>query len=184
MNGYLMIKYEPKNQMENRVMGKAGGQGSAPESIEWCIEHQAVSPAYDLVPHPLRPYLSRQVSSTGDTQEGEEPNHATVRKLGPKSFNILSHRLNMKVDLQSLFGHHVTWCAHCTAVLIVWDPATPPSPRIWTRITRALLVSQDRRHLFVTTCSLSTLSLVTTAVALPLWSPFSLYRPYYMYYNM
>jgi hypothetical protein len=34
MNGYLMIKYEPKNQMENRVKGKAGGQGSAPESIE------------------------------------------------------------------------------------------------------------------------------------------------------
>jgi hypothetical protein len=26
----------------------------------------------------------------------------------------------------------------------------PPSPRIWTRITRALLVSIDRRHLFLT----------------------------------
>ncbi len=55
MKGYLIIKYEPKNQMENRVMVKAGGQGSAPESIEWCIERQAVSPAYDLVPHPRRP---------------------------------------------------------------------------------------------------------------------------------
>ncbi len=37
----------------------------------------------------------------------------------------------------------------CTAVLIGWDPATPPSPRIWTRITWSLLVSKDRRHLFV-----------------------------------
>ncbi len=38
----------------------------------------------------------------------------------------------------------------CTAVLIGWDPATPPSPRNWTSITRALLVSKDRRHLLVT----------------------------------
>jgi hypothetical protein len=54
-----------------------------------------------------------------------------------------NHRLNMEVDGQSLFGLHVTWCA---AVLIGWDPAAPPSPRI----TRALLVSKDRRrHLFV-----------------------------------
>ncbi len=29
-------------------------------------------------------------------------------------------------------------------------PQLPPSPRIWTRMTRSLLVSQDRRHLFVT----------------------------------
>ncbi len=28
-----------------------------------------------------------------------------------------------------------------------------PPPRNWTRITRALLVSKDRRHLFVTPCS-------------------------------
>ncbi len=35
------------------------------------------------------------------------------------------HRLNMEVDLQSLFGLHVTWCAHCTAVLIDRTPATP-----------------------------------------------------------
>ncbi len=37
-----------------------------------------------------------------------------------------------------------------TAVLIGWDetPQLPPSPRIWTRITRALLVSKDGRHLF------------------------------------
>ncbi len=45
-----------------------------------------------------------------------------------------NHRLNMELDLQSLFGLHVT------------------SSAFWTRITRALLVSQDRRHLFVTPC--------------------------------
>jgi hypothetical protein len=40
----------------------------------------------------------------------------------------------------------------CTAVLIGWDHPTPPLSRIWNRITRALLVSKDRRHLFVTPC--------------------------------
>ncbi len=38
----------------------------------------------------------------------------------------------------------------CTTLLFGWDPATPPSPHIWTHITRALLVSKDGRHLFVT----------------------------------
>jgi hypothetical protein len=42
----------------------------------------------------------------------------------------------------------------CTAVLIGRDPATPPYHLIWARITRALLVSKDRRHLFVTLCNL------------------------------
>jgi hypothetical protein len=41
---------------------------------------------------------------------------------------------------------------HSCTVLSGWDPATPPCPPIWTRITRALLVSKDRRHLFVTPC--------------------------------
>ncbi len=38
----------------------------------------------------------------------------------------------------------------CTAVLIGWDPATPPLPPHLGSYTRALLVSQDRRPLFVT----------------------------------
>jgi hypothetical protein len=40
----------------------------------------------------------------------------------------------------------------CIAALIGWDPAIRPSPlpRIWTRNSRALLVSKDRRHLLVT----------------------------------
>ncbi len=47
------------------------------------------------------------------------------------------------------------WAQMCTAVLIGWDPATPPLPRIWAHIVYVhgaweLLVSLDRRHLFVT----------------------------------
>ncbi len=48
----------------------------------------------------------------------------------------------MELDLQSLFG------LLCTAVLIGWDLVTPTLyPRLGS-YTRALLVSQDRRHLF------------------------------------
>jgi hypothetical protein len=54
-----------------------------------------------------------------------------------------THMLNMELDLQSLFG------LLCTAVLIGWNPASPPPPHLGS-YTRALLVSQDRRHLFVT----------------------------------
>ncbi len=53
-------------------------------------------------------------------------------------------RLNMELDLQNLFG------LLCTAVLIGWDSATSPLPPHPGSYTRALLVSQDRRHLFVT----------------------------------
>ncbi len=55
-----------------------------------------------------------------------------------------NHRFNMVLDLQSLFGFL------CTAVLMGWDPATPlPPPPQLGSYTRALLVSQDRRHLIV-----------------------------------
>ncbi len=37
----------------------------------------------------------------------------------------LQHRLNMELDLQSLFGFLCT-----AAVLIGWDPATPPPPHL------------------------------------------------------
>jgi hypothetical protein len=50
------------------------------------------------------------------------------------------HRLNMELDLQSL-----CWLL-CTAVLI-------GSPRAFGLIHEALLVSQDRRHVFVTPCN-------------------------------
>ncbi len=54
------------------------------------------------------------------------------------------HMLNKELYFQSLFG------LLCTAVLIGWDPATPPLPQHLDSYTRELLVSQDRRHLFVT----------------------------------
>jgi hypothetical protein len=42
----------------------------------------------------------------------------------------------------------------CIDVSLAETPQLPSSPRIfWTRITRTLLVSQDRRHFFVTPCS-------------------------------
>jgi hypothetical protein len=61
-----------------------------------------------------------------------------------------SHWLKMEVHLQSLFGLHVMSCAQLYS--LAGTPQLPPSPCIWTRITRALLVSKYRRHLFVTHC--------------------------------
>ncbi len=59
-----------------------------------------------------------------------------------------TYRLNIEIDLQSLHG------LLCTALLIGWDPATPPFPPPQLgSYTRALLVSQDRRHLFFNPCS-------------------------------
>jgi hypothetical protein len=55
-------------------------------------------------------------------------------------FEVTEHRLNMELDLQSLFGLHVLSCTH-------W--LRPPS-HILAFIQRALLVSQDGRHVFVT----------------------------------
>ncbi len=63
----------------------------------------------------------------------------------------------MDVDLQSLLGLHVTWCAQLHS-LAEETPQLPHSPRIWTRMTKALLVSKDRRHLFVTPCRVPTLA--------------------------
>jgi hypothetical protein len=60
-----------------------------------------------------------------------------------------SHRLNMKLDLQSLFGLHGHSCTHW-----LWlrprNPPAPPPPQHLGSYTSAILVSQDRRHLFVT----------------------------------
>jgi len=53
----------------------------------------------------------------------------------------------MELDLQSLFGLHV--CAHMHSLAKSETPATPSPPHLGS-YTRALQVSQDRRHLFVT----------------------------------
>ncbi len=59
----------------------------------------------------------------------------------------VDNMLNMELDLKSLFELLCT-----AAVLSGWAPATPSlTPHLGSH-TRALLVSQDRRHLFVTSC--------------------------------
>jgi hypothetical protein len=52
------------------------------------------------------------------------------------------HRLNMELDLQSLFGLHVYSCTDWLRHLNFLPPPTLDS------YTRALLVSQNSRHLF------------------------------------
>jgi hypothetical protein len=53
------------------------------------------------------------------------------------------HRLNMELDLQSLFGLLRTYW-------LSLRPSNSPLPSHLGSYTRALLVSQDRRHLFAT----------------------------------
>jgi hypothetical protein len=56
---------------------------------------------------------------------------ARVRQNTVFDLEATTHRLDMELYLQSLFG------LLCTAVLIGWDPATTPppsSPRIWAHI--------------------------------------------------
>jgi hypothetical protein len=55
----------------------------------------------------------------------------------------IPQKIFKKKDLQNLFG------LLCTAVLIGWDPQLPPSRPHLGSYTSALLVGQDRRHLFV-----------------------------------
>ncbi len=66
--------------------------------------------------------------------------------LGVKNSERKGHRGNMELAPQSLFG------LLCTALLIGWNPQFLPCPLPphLGSYTWALLVSQDRRHLFVT----------------------------------
>ncbi len=62
----------------------------------------------------------------------------------------------MELDLQSLFGLH--------AQLYLMDETMQPLSHIWAHTVpilyeRALLVSQDKRHLFVTHCLTGTPSI-------------------------
>ncbi len=56
----------------------------------------------------------------------------------------IKHRFYMELDLQSLLGLHVHSCTH-------WLRPIIPFPHLGS-YSRALLVSQDRRLLFVTHC--------------------------------
>ncbi len=43
----------------------------------------------------------------------------------------------MELDIPSLFGLHVTWCAQLFS--LAETPATPLSPRIWAHKTRGAI---------------------------------------------
>jgi hypothetical protein len=59
-----------------------------------------------------------------------------------------THRLNMELDL------YLGSCVHLYLLAESENPhATTLLPPHLVSYTRALLVSQDRRHLFITTCS-------------------------------
>jgi hypothetical protein len=60
-----------------------------------------------------------------------------------------AHGLNMELDLQSLFRLLCTLCTQLYRYSLA-ETATPPLPPHLGSYTRALLVSQDRPHLFVT----------------------------------
>jgi hypothetical protein len=63
----------------------------------------------------------------------------------------------MEFDLQSFFGLRVPSCMYSLAEL---RPRNPPTlPPHFGLYTRALLVSQDRRHLYVTPLGLAELQL-------------------------
>jgi hypothetical protein len=64
-----------------------------------------------------------------------------------EKMNGQSKGLNMELDLQSLVGLHVH---SCTVLMAETPQLPPPSVSGLIQYTRALLVSQDRRHLFVT----------------------------------
>jgi hypothetical protein len=63
--------------------------------------------------------------------------------------------IGMELDLQSIFGLQVHRCTHW---LRPRNPNPPPLPLLphFGSYKRALLVSQDRRHLFVTPCLILT----------------------------
>ncbi len=83
----------------------------------------------------------------------QKPGWASTR--GSRNWvNQPHHRLNMEVDLQSLFGFHVTLCAQLYS--LAETPQLPPlTPHLHLHLsmdsyTRALLDSKVRQHLFVT----------------------------------
>ncbi len=86
----------------------------------------------------LRPHVRQE-------SQGCESGRCQALRIqdSPSSIRWL-HWLNMELDLQSLFG------LLCTSVLIVWDAVITPLRQHLGSYTRALLVSQDRRHLDVT----------------------------------
>ncbi len=69
-----------------------------------------------------------------------------IRQASISPFAILStHRLNMKLDLPRYLGS-------CIQLYSLAKTLHPPFPTHLGSYTRSLLVSNERRHLFVTPC--------------------------------
>ncbi len=126
----------------------------------------------------------KSLSSLGDGEEliNSQPTQPRYRYHTPFSFcNCFGHRwknttgllirgevpyrLNIELDLHFLGSMG-------TAVVIGWDPATPLPLHLGAN-TRALLVSQDRRHLFVTPWALLCSPAITWLqfIVRPIWLP-------------
>jgi hypothetical protein len=77
-----------------------------------------------------------------------------LRPTYPSEREVWKHRLNIELDLQSLFGLRVTWCAQLYSLAETLH--TPHPPVLGPSYTRTFLVTKDRRekrrHLFVTPC--------------------------------
>ncbi len=58
---------------------------------------------------------------------------------------LLDYEYRLNMDISKVYLGSM-----CTAVHVGWDPRKPPPPPYLGSYTRALLVSQDRWHLFVT----------------------------------
>ncbi len=86
----------------------------------------------------------------------------------PKLFWRRHHRLNLELDLQTLFG--LLYAA-------VETPLLPPLPPHLGSHSRALLVSQDRRHLFVTPWAASILCVFLSSFSLDVFGCIKYFHP-------
>ncbi len=55
---------------------------------------------------------------------------SSAKNTGPFYSLRREHRLNMELDLQSLFGLHVTWCAQIYSLADTQQPGPPFSPHL------------------------------------------------------
>jgi hypothetical protein len=110
--------------------GRVGGWGGA------AIRHLLFIPVY----HNRPTQICNVIHSLQASKPAPSPSHRIPVNLSEGA----QHRLHMELDLQSLFG------LLCTVVVLIGgDPTIPPHPYLGL-YTRVLLVSQKRRHLFVT----------------------------------
>ncbi len=113
---------------------------------ELCMHYASIHCiAYSYIPHPQTKLFITCITTSTPTELDKHCtlyNTSVITQCSGSSM-CLRHRLNMELDLSSLFGLY----SSCTAEA---PSAPPPHPPHLGSYTRTLLVSQDRRHLFVT----------------------------------